>query len=173
MPLDTQGLAQELLDSRFWVFQVGFHRKLQPSLPSLFWQLERLRLQWCYLSPLNAPLVCQTTPKSFEILSTSASYISLIAEQSTLSVFDVTSRISSFAVKTLDSLPGHFVGLPVTGIYFTSKILPRLHFGLFYTWTECFRATNVKKVQLYSETLPCLLFSFSDRIFHLPVLRKR
>jgi len=38
----------------------------------------------------------------------------------------------SFAAQTLDSLPEHFVGLPVIGTQFISEILPRLHFGLFH-----------------------------------------
>jgi len=33
-PLDTHKSAKELLDSKLWAFQVGFHLNLQPSLPT-------------------------------------------------------------------------------------------------------------------------------------------
>ena len=54
-PLATHKSAKQLLCSRLWPFQVGFNRNMQHSV---FWQRQRLRLQWWFFHHPNAHPVC-------------------------------------------------------------------------------------------------------------------
>ena len=66
--------------------------------------------------------------KIFEILSSSAKDLPLIAEQDTILVFDGSGNIKSFVAEISDGLLDNFVGLPVIAVRSMSEIVPRLYF---------------------------------------------